>query len=829
MRVLRRPDRDRRPRRQRWVLVALAGFVAITTLFGQASAAGAGEPPEEDEDSGYPGFWQNLHGRACGSDKDGLMALVGIVQEIVEKTPLCNGSDKSGDYVYCNGTSLFSMFDPNVGFGGDLKNKEGGIDKSSAVLNTLTPGEMKLLIDQFNGRWYRLKRADFTGSREWYPAQAEKEAIERGNCTLLENQPDPRCDELTPDQQKAYKKDGILPDDCVGTYPSANYNIIYDEGNFLSVNRKIWGGLTGLAFNIGKGSVQIATWSIGRAFSVQLSDYTRFSKGISDRYNNEIVGPWSLADFAWLVLIGFVAFTSLRGKVAVAGGEFLMAIVMMGMAQVMLANQSVYMDSVSNVLNLASGSFFQIANDTNENGGSIPGDQLDTSDEESLWDFALTPLKKDIHQQFVERPYEYLNWGRPISSIKDPKCRERVGQVISLGATDDEGWSRRYLSELGGECATLAAHSGAPSTERLLGALMTMGVSIIISWTLTLIAVTVLVAKFTLAILFALLPFAVAGAALPGSLRSGSILLVTNGIQCVVVVIVGSCILSMAVMAVDYVLDVTDGDSQACIDNPDSDGCGAAAGSLAERWAPVLVGGVAFMVIWKRFTASTQQMSENMRRSIVRLSPAAAGWSGQGGGLDLLSADRGMQRAAAGAAYAGAITTGAVAGNISQRHRERRQAKRALKNLEIMEQRREVPQLETEIDLNTGEESQKLVQKSRQGRHPYTGRTRSISAASRANAGAHAAEHGRRFDRAGRPAPPPRPRHRGTHRSPTRTARAGGWARNQGGRAASRMRRSPVGRATATVRNRASTMRAAAVARLPRLVRGRGRRRRGRH
>lgn len=814
MRVLHRRDHDRRPRPRRWVLVALAGFVVITALFGQASAAGAGEPPkDEDEDSGYPGFWDNLRGRACGSDKDGLMAVIGIAQEIVEKTPLCKSSERSGDYVYCNGTSLFSMLDPNVGFGGDLTNKQGGIDKSSAVLNALTPGEMKLVIDQLNGKWYRLDRDNFKGSLEWYPPQAEQEAIERGNCTLLERTPAKQCKEMSPDEKKSHNEDGILPDDCAGTYPSANYNIVYDEGNFLSVNRKIWGGLTGLAFNIGKGSVQIATWSIGKAFSVQLSDYTRFSKGISDRYNNEIVGEWSLADFAWLVLIGFVAFTALRGKLAVAGGEFVVAIVMMGMAQVMLANQSAYMDSVSDVMNLASGSFFEISRETN--GDDVLGPE--TTSQTTQWDSALTPLKRNIHQQFVERPYEYLNWGRPVSSVKDQECRTRLERVVSLGATDDEGWSRRYLNELGGECATIAAHSASPSTDRLLGSLMTMMVSIIVSWTLTLIAITVLVAKFTLAILFALLPFAVAGAALPGSLRSGSILLVTNGIQCVVVVIVGSCILSMAVMAVDYVLDVTDGDSQACIKNPDADGCGDAAGSLAERWAPVLVGGIAFMVIWKRFTASTQQMSENMRSGIVRLSPAAAGWSGQGGGLDLLSADRGMQRAAVGAAYAGAITTGAVAGNISQRHRERRQAKRALKNLEIMEQRREVPQLETVTDARTGQVlEEKIIRKSRQGKQPYSGRSRGPSASSEARAREHAASRGIHTDRGGRPVrtrPPHPTRPRGAHRAQGRTSRLAGGVRNRAGSA----RRATV--------NRVSRIPVPRMPRLPRILPGRG----GRH
>ena len=689
--------------RRRWTLAGAAIFLVLTTLFGQASAASADPSSTAKAGAaatplgGEPEPWspQNLGARFCGIGGLGNFTPIGLAKLVAKQTGLCkNIQTKGDDWVYCNGTSLLAMVDPKIGIGGDPQNADGSVDKGDLALNALTPGIAKFWIDQMNGNWYNLpKQQLYDSGLGWYYDEAKNEAIDRGNCALLEHLPDPSCAvirKMPRAERLRHVRGGLLPDECVGTFPTANYNISYDGGGALSFDRNIWGWSTGLLFNINKGAVQVATWSVGQAFGMNLADYTELSTGLSQRYQTQIVGPWGLDDFAWLFLMGYVFITALRGKLGMAGGEFLMAVVMIGLAQILLTNQSDYMNSASRVINLTSSALFKVANgDEALDPGEDPAEGDNT---DAMWEEALLPLKQNIHVQFVERPWEYLNYGTLIENLSG-ECKARAERIAAVGATGDDGWSWRYLAAASSgtgpeatQCASIVRYNRMPTATRFWGAMLTMIIGVIVAVTLTMLSMTVLISKFTIGILFAIAPFALALAAMPGTTRRGALLWATSTVQCTAAAIGSGGVLSIGLMGIDYVLVTTSNDGQT---------------SLFERWWIVLVLVFAIGIGRKKLLSSTQSLAGKMADSMVRMSPAGAGWQGGGGGVDLLSADRGVATAARSARTV-AIHAGYVAGagavmaqrTVHARSVERRNAKRSLRNLEIMAQRQEQPKLE---------------------------------------------------------------------------------------------------------------------------------------
>jgi hypothetical protein len=689
-------------RGRRWTLLGLGVFVFVTAVLGPAAGAGARPAtalkvagPLQEE----PDFLDQLGGRFCGSDVGG--AVKGIIS-IFSETNFCEGWQATDNHVYCNDTSLLSMFDPTVGIGTEISNQvdegeppeDNGLDwgdVGQGVGNALTPPVMKLLIDQLNGKWYELDRARWEASEstKWYPDEASDEAINRGNCSLLEHPPSETCEEIrniTDEVERERKmRPGILPDDCVGTYPSANYNISYDGGNITSIDRKIWGGMTGFVFNIGKGGIQVATWSIDQAYKMELNDYTVLSQSISDAYMSRIVGPWRLYDFSWLILIGWMGITALRGRMGLAGGEFVAAIAFVAIAGFLLAHQSMYMTEVSRITNLASGALFQIATGN-------PDDEIaDTPNAEDVASTALEPLRRDLHIQFVEHPYEYINWGQPVSTLPET-CRTHANRITSIGTTEDHGWAWQYLQDAG-DCDSVVNFNRNPSSTRFFGALLTAIVALIVSVTVVLMAVTVMIAKFTLAILFGVLPFAVAASPLPGPGRRVMFSWVSAAWQSGAVVVGTANLLALLMLAMVAIFErirqlVAEATARGEVEKI----------SLMEYWLPIVILAGAIYVGRRRMVSATQRLSEKIADNLTRLAPAAQNWGGGGGAaVDFLAADRTAGRAAGtvyrgarNAAYGGAVAAAfpaVLAGrSFNLRWRERRVARRALRNLEIMKQ-----------------------------------------------------------------------------------------------------------------------------------------------
>ena len=169
----------------------------------------------------------------------------------------------------------------------------------------------------------------------------------------------------------------LIPDGCWGRFPTSQYDIGYDSGSWNHFERKITGWWTGLFFDIGKGATQITLWSVGWAFSFDISRYNSIGLGMGDDYKRNILDnpAFRLLELVWFALIAWAGFTALRGKIAMAGGEILMSMILLALSTVLTSNRTDYMNSAWRLMDEASAELLIAGQVT-----SPPGNEVGSTD-----------------------------------------------------------------------------------------------------------------------------------------------------------------------------------------------------------------------------------------------------------------------------------------------------------------------------------------------------------------------------------------------------------------------------------------------------------------
>jgi hypothetical protein len=465
-----------------------------------------------------------------------------------------------------------------------------------------------------------------------------------------------------------YIDGSLIPDGCWGTYPTRNYKLSWEEGNLL--NPGSWGDsligmLIALSFTVARSIIQIALWMVGWGFTFDIMKYSGFMSEISSRYQVNLVWTWNLENIVWFVLVGYMGFVTLRGKIGKAGGELVMAIVLSGLCLVLFNHRTMYMRAVTNFMDKGTIDLMAASIGDGEHPPATVAE-------------ALAPLQQRIHEEFVETPYTLLNWGAPSKT----ECITTQSRILAVG-WDDDGWGTRFMRRVG--CPDQVGQNADPTDDRLLGSLMALAIDAVVGSFLALSAFTVVIAKFLLALMFAVTPFLVVIAVLPGAGRRMVWAWVGTLIQLVLMVLGMSFLMALLMLGIQRVLVLTPG------------------GNTMERWFVVLLIVSTIYFTRKKLLASGQTAATTVADRLTRLSPAAAGWTGGGTvGFDFDRPDRAATRAAKGTAIAAgtgaAIVASGLANQVSMRLAERRTARRGMANLEAMERSRERPQIEWRKD-----------------------------------------------------------------------------------------------------------------------------------
>jgi hypothetical protein len=516
------------------------------------------------------------------------------------------------------------------------------------------------------------------GTPEWI----RSEIVDHNECFLIGRTPQPACPHPGGAQQVAPGPKYMF-DRCWGSYAPANYDLGYKGGDDLldrnTYQTMIYGSLMGFFWNIAKIAVRITLWIIGYAYSFDLNNppYPGLVSDIGRKYNNRIVGPLILKNIAWFVLAAWAVLMAARGKLGHATSEIAVSIVMVGLATILVADivkpPPKYMEEVATFMDMASGSVLVAARD--QDPSRMTEAQLDTG-------AAVEPLQRQIHDVFIEQAYDYLNWGQRLTG----ECAVRRTNIISLGDNVDNEWARRYMARApNDECKDEAAFNEQASSERMIGSLVYMIVAFALLGLLGVIGGSVVLAKFLFAALFALAVFAAVAAIFPTGGRRIAWHWMSAVAQLLMAVVGLSLILSALLLSVQVVLNTTNGIE-----------------SLVERWFIVL--GL-LTTAWfgrRRMMNATRVAAQHMSNQLTRVTSAGAYWvqpiQGAVPGVDTTGMDTIANNVAVGAG----VTSLVVGRNVAQRMDERRVARRALRNLEIMERTREGPYRRTEVERGPG-------------------------------------------------------------------------------------------------------------------------------
>lgn len=459
--------------------------------------------------------------------------------------------------------------------------------------------------------------------------------------------------------------DAMIPDLCWGTYPSANYDIGFSAGGLTEVTNKFWGGLTAFVFKLGQWGIRVSFWLMGEARSFDMVEWFGGDDGAVmgafEALDTELVDGLPLKRVAWLALVGYLAFAMVRGKVALAGGELVITIVMLALAGVIMANPQGYLEGTSDLMSGLSNQVLATAATDNaeEQCGDMafggwegreltPEERQRREDSHCSWVVNLD-LQRRLHRLFVEIPYDYVNWG---ASLEDHPCEERRNHILSTGGHGTNSWPRAYMGAGGPECEALASFNQEPNGERLMSAVVTAAAALVLSMVLGLMSLTILLAKFVAAVLFALAPLAAVAAILPNAGRKVAWMWGTTLLQAIVVVVAMS-----GLMAVGMLLIV-----------PTVETALDAGGSPVTAYIMV-AGPLAIVWIGRRKALSgLKNFSDGFADKMARFNPgsgggpsfagAGGGGGGQAGGQSLFGAPRaenfvqGMTAASTGATAA---------------------------------------------------------------------------------------------------------------------------------------------------------------------------------
>lgn len=387
------------------------------------------------------------------------------------------------------------------------------------------------------------------------------------------------CDTATTDGSRSQS---IVPDDCWGPFPSSHYDIGFDEGAWNHISRKVYGTFTDLAFQGARSATAMALWLVEWAYGFGVYDRLGGAAiDIAQRYQHDVIGPLGLNELVWFYAVAWAAITALRGKLTMAFGELLISVVAAGLAAVVLANPAGYLHGTFDTMGKLSGAL--LATGT---GQPPPENGADA-------DTVMRPLQAQIHAAFVEQPYDYLDWGGPLP----PPCAAMRDRILATGphGADDEPREAMALSG----CQAQADFNHDPNGTRLFGAVLTFGAAVVMVVLMALVAITIVVAQVIAIVLFAIAPFALLAAILPGAGRELAWRWVAALVRVVLAVVGMSFVLSLLLLTVTALLQATDDVS------------------LVERFALVNVVVVAMLVARKRILAAGHNLATSFGQRVA--------------------------------------------------------------------------------------------------------------------------------------------------------------------------------------------------------------------
>lgn len=336
----------------------------------------------------------------------------------------------------------------------------------------------------------------------------------------------------------------LIPGDEPGQFATENYDLGYDRGGALSVDRKIFGFLQNIVFEAVRWVVRVGLWLVNWSF---LFEFAKRLSGpatdVANRYQSRVVGPMHLESLFLTMTAFWAGWLALTGRLTRGFTEFGTSVLLAALASTLWAHPATYL---TNALEFTSGLSFEVAAVT-----------MNDRDVQTSTEAVTRPMLAAIHKAFVEGPHEILNWGRRIPP--GDRCRATYEAAVASGPWGSADEPRDAMKAAG--CTAEANWNHDPSGSRVLGGLVVLVAALLAVALLVMVALTFIAAQLSIVVAIAVAPVAMVFGALAGRGRTlfwrwcASIGVAMAG------VVMMAVLLSLTLMGIDALLTATDGEA----------------------------------------------------------------------------------------------------------------------------------------------------------------------------------------------------------------------------------------------------------------------------
>ena len=364
----------------------------------------------------------------------------------------------------------------------------------------------------------------------------------------------------------------FIPSDGVpaGTPADGQYEIMYSTGGGLfasaDVGRQATGMFTSWIFEGNVWTVHAALWLDHWALTFHVADALAGpAESLAATYQDDVVGPLGLVGIALMFCVFTAFWYCIRGRGTKGMGELAVSLLVLTITACAWAQPSTLLLGNNGVLghvrDLSTGLAAittSIAGGTSE--GSVPacgrgGEAADDTCDDEL----QAPLLGNIHNAFVEVPYELLNWGQQLDNPAAPSpCYGTEQQILAEGPWGTSDTPRDMMDSAG--CNDLASFNADPSPDRLIGAVLCLTAGLLLFVQALIIAGATMLAELSVLGLVVAFPFVIPCGLLPGGARGLLWAWVTRALKAMLVLVATCMTLSLMLVTVSSLITYMSGD-----------------------------------------------------------------------------------------------------------------------------------------------------------------------------------------------------------------------------------------------------------------------------
>ena len=313
-------------------------------------------------------------------------------------------------------------------------------------------------------------------------------------------------------------------------------------------------------------TVHAALWLDHWALTFHVADALAGpAESLAATYQDDVVGPLGLVGTALMFCVFSAFWYCIRGRGTKGMGELAVSLVVLTITACAWAQPSTLLLGNNGVLghvrDLSTGLAAittSIAGGTSE--GSVPacaggGEASDDTCDDEL----QAPLLGNIHNAFVEVPYELLNWGQQLEGPAAPSaCYGTEQQILAEGQWGTSDTPRDMMDSAG--CNDLASFNADPSPDRLIGAVLCLTAGLLLFVQALIIAGATMLAELSVVGLVVAFPFVIPCGLLPGGARGVLWAWVTGALKAMLVLVATCMTLSLMLVTVSSLITYMSGD-----------------------------------------------------------------------------------------------------------------------------------------------------------------------------------------------------------------------------------------------------------------------------